>query len=135
MFSKHSEDTCHPRRLQSASVHSRRRPPPSPRRMNNIIAGTALASGSIMGLFYRLHDLIASSSFTTISRKRIPAPIGALLSAQPHLAPFREEFTANPVTMLDTITSALLSRGKLEVPKGTKVEGEEARRKFVRDVR
>ncbi|VDB89460.1 unnamed protein product [Peniophora sp. CBMAI 1063] len=109
----------------SSAIHS----------MNNIIAGTALASGSVIGLSYRLHYLLSSSSFTTISRKRIPAPTGALLSAQPHLAPFREEFTANPVAILDTITSALLSQGKLEVPRGTKVESEEARRKFVRDVR
>ena len=83
--------------------------------------------------------MLNDASFSVASRRRIFVPTGALLecrtSIRSHsLARFRKEFSENPVTMLDTITSVLLNRGLLEVPKGVRITTEEDRLAFLHEV-
>ncbi|KZV68893.1 hypothetical protein PENSPDRAFT_609395 [Peniophora sp. CONT] len=107
--------------------------------LNSIIAGTAMVSGSVIGLSYRLKDMLNDASYSIISRHRVFVPTGALLESRTSLhgnslARFRKTFSANPVTMLDTITSVLLSQGQLEAPRGVQITTEEGRLAFLSEV-
>ena len=80
--------------------------------------------------------MLREAGFSVLSRQRALVPNGALLETQPSvcgnsLARFRKPASENPNTTLDTVTSVLLSKGKLEAPRGVIIQSEEERLAFL----
>ncbi|VDC01092.1 unnamed protein product [Peniophora sp. CBMAI 1063] len=121
-------------------VEARRSGPSTIHSINNIMAGLALERGFVIGLSYRLTEMLSEAGFTVLSRQRALVPNGALLELQPSvrgnsLAHFRKPAAENGFTTLDTVTSVLLNKGELEAPRGVAIRDEDGRSKFMDDAK
>ncbi|VDC01100.1 unnamed protein product [Peniophora sp. CBMAI 1063] len=107
--------------------------------IDNILVGLARERGFVIGLSYRLRDMLRAAGFSILSRQRVLVPNGALLDTQlsangNSLARFRKPVTENPSPnpLMDAVTRLLLSQGKLEAPKGVTIDNEEDRVAFLK---
>lgn len=101
---------------------------------NCVYTGSALRNGTFTNLSFCMPSLLQSVSMQTMFSQKCIAPFGKLCAFYPALADEDESTALNSDMLFGAISAALLKKGILEVPRGTKIMTEEIRQQLAAEV-
>ncbi|KAH8980792.1 S-adenosyl-L-methionine-dependent methyltransferase [Lactarius akahatsu] len=107
--------------------------------INRILSGWALLQGFEIRLSYHLQKMLQDASLQVLSSTRVLAPHGEYCSSHKgpngtSLSEFTTSSSQSLSYILDSVTSAMMKAGCLELGDGTRIADEEERKALMREV-
>ncbi|KAH9160009.1 hypothetical protein EDB89DRAFT_1005100 [Lactarius sanguifluus] len=107
--------------------------------INRIFLGWAFQQGFDVGLSYHLRKMLQDASLRVLSSTRVLVPHGEYCSTQKgpnetSLSQFTASSSQSLFHVLDSVTSAMMRAGCLELGDGTRIADEEERKALMREV-
>ncbi|VDB89423.1 unnamed protein product [Peniophora sp. CBMAI 1063] len=108
-------------------------------KMNSMLANFAIKNGFVVGLSYRFPEFLEHAGLRIARRKRVLMPTGDLCDSYTtargaSMASLKATSIDNIDMALDGLSKALLDKGMLEAPVGTKIESEQKRLEMMKEV-